>query len=208
MPSLARSERSALCDLFDEVGPDAPTLCEGWATRDLAAHLRVRETSPLAAGIAVSALQPLLQRQQDRVAAGDFTRLVDQVRHPPRWSPAGWSEIDKRMNFVEFFVHNEDVRRAQPGWEPRTLAPSYDRALWAVLGSQAKLLYRKATVGVRLRTPDGRELLARSGDPEVTIVGPPSELVMHAFGRTDHARVAVEGSPQAVAAFGTTSLGI
>jgi uncharacterized protein (TIGR03083 family) len=42
-PTLARAERAALCDLFDEVGPDAPTLCAGWTTRDLAAHLVIRE---------------------------------------------------------------------------------------------------------------------------------------------------------------------
>ena len=27
---LARDERVALCDLLDEVGPDAPTLCADW----------------------------------------------------------------------------------------------------------------------------------------------------------------------------------
>ena len=36
----------ALCDLFEEVGPDAPTLCGDWTTRDLAAHLVMRERRP------------------------------------------------------------------------------------------------------------------------------------------------------------------
>ena len=49
MPSPARAERAALCDLFLEVGPDAPTLCGAWTTRDLAAHLVVRERRPDAA---------------------------------------------------------------------------------------------------------------------------------------------------------------
>ncbi|HEX6919337.1 MAG TPA: maleylpyruvate isomerase family mycothiol-dependent enzyme, partial [Actinomycetes bacterium] len=43
MPSIARAERAALSDLLESLGPDAPTLCEGWDTRDLAAHLVVRE---------------------------------------------------------------------------------------------------------------------------------------------------------------------
>src|SRR6202007_499940 len=41
--SAARRERSALVETLRRVGPDAPTLCEGWTTRDLAAHLVVRE---------------------------------------------------------------------------------------------------------------------------------------------------------------------
>src|SRR5262249_52743320 len=36
-------ERAELCDLLDELGPDAPTLLDGWTTRDLAAHLVLRE---------------------------------------------------------------------------------------------------------------------------------------------------------------------
>ena len=42
-----QAERAALCDLFVQVGPAAPTLCEGWATYDLAAHLVIRERKPL-----------------------------------------------------------------------------------------------------------------------------------------------------------------
>ena len=42
-----QAERAALCDLFLRVGPDAPTLCEGWATDDLATHLVIRERKPL-----------------------------------------------------------------------------------------------------------------------------------------------------------------
>src|SRR5437667_638875 len=42
-------ERQQLCDLFVELGPDAPTLLEPWSTRDLAAHLVLREHDHLAA---------------------------------------------------------------------------------------------------------------------------------------------------------------
>ena len=47
--SYSREERRALCELLDETGPDAPTLCEGWTTGDLAAHLVLRERRPDAA---------------------------------------------------------------------------------------------------------------------------------------------------------------
>ena len=33
------TERAAMCDTFEKFGPDAPTLCEGWTTLNLAAHL-------------------------------------------------------------------------------------------------------------------------------------------------------------------------
>src|SRR5260370_42050978 len=41
--SFARDGRCALCSLVGETGPAAPTLCKGWATLDLAAHLVLRE---------------------------------------------------------------------------------------------------------------------------------------------------------------------
>ena len=37
-------ERSNLCDLLDELGPDAATLLTPWTTRDIAAHLYLRES--------------------------------------------------------------------------------------------------------------------------------------------------------------------
>src|SRR6478609_5847024 len=45
-PPLADRERAELADLLDELGPDAPTCCEGWTTAHLAAHLVVREGRP------------------------------------------------------------------------------------------------------------------------------------------------------------------
>lgn len=207
--SFASSERSLLCDLFDELGPDAPTLCEGWDTRDLAAHLHLRETSLLAVGILAPPMAGMLERRQKEVAGGDWPTLVARIRRPPFWSPSAFGEIDKRMNLAEYYVHHEDVRRAQDGWEPRELTPSQERALWGVLQATARAHYRNAEVGVVLRRePDGAEITARPGIPAVVVVGPPSELVMHAFGRTGHARVAFEGPDDAVEVFQKTPLGI
>src|SRR5713226_6603591 len=44
--TYSRDERLALAALLEETGPDTPTLCAGWQTRDLAAHLVVRERRP------------------------------------------------------------------------------------------------------------------------------------------------------------------
>lgn len=206
--SFASRERAALCDLFDEVGPDAPTLCEGWDTRDLAAHLHLRETSPLAVGILVKPLAGAMERRQREMASGDWQTLVSRVRTPPRWSPSSIASIDAKINAAEYFVHLEDVRRAQPDWEPRVLSESDEKALWAILSAMGKQLYGKSPVPVVVRRPDGAELVLKPGHPAVVISGPVGELVMHAYGRTDHARVEILGPPELVAQFDETPLGI
>jgi uncharacterized protein (TIGR03085 family) len=206
--SLASSERAALCDLFEQVGPDAPTLCEGWDTRDLAAHLHLRETSVLAAGVMFSPLAGALERRQNEMAGGDWPTLVSRIRTPPFWSPSSISAVDARMNLAEYFVHHEDVRRAQDSWEPRELTDGQQKALWSVLQASARMHYRKATVGVVLRRPDGAEITAKPGIPAVVVSGPPAELVLHAFGRTDHALVEIDGPDDVVARFLQTPLGL
>ena len=57
MTSLAKRERSALAQTLRTLGPDVPTLCQGWNSFDLLAHLITRETRPDAAlGIFIPAL--------------------------------------------------------------------------------------------------------------------------------------------------------
>src|SRR5215213_4456408 len=119
---MAVRERRQLTTLAREVGPDAPTLCERWAVRDLVAHLVVRETSPAALGVAVPAVRGALEREQERRRSQDFTALVDELRDgPPTLSVFKLPFADRLLNGLEFFIHHEDVRRAQPGWEPRAL---------------------------------------------------------------------------------------
>lgn len=206
--TVAADERHALCDLMDQVGPDASTLCEGWTTRDLAAHLVVRESRPDAAG---GILLPLLARYTDRVqssiAQRPWSQLVDQVRHgPPRWSPYSVPWLDEKINTMEFFVHHEDVRRARTGWEPRPADSRRAGYLWGLL-RVARILYRNSPVGVVLRLPDGSERTARRGERSVTVVGCPEELTLHAFGR-DQAIVEIEGDQVAVAALQGSQRGL
>ncbi|MGH3550962.1 MAG: TIGR03085 family metal-binding protein [Pseudonocardiaceae bacterium] len=194
--TLAAGERQELCDLMDQLGPDAPTLCEGWTTRDLAAHLVVREGRPAAAaGILLPPLAPLTARMQRRTAELPWPELVALVRNgPPRWSLMRLGPLGEKINGVEFFVHHEDVRRVGRGWERRPADPHRAEALWAVLSRLARLCYRRSPVGVVLRRPDGTERVARRGRRSVTVVGPPEELTMHAYGRAE-ALVDVEGDP-------------
>jgi len=210
MTSLARSERAALCDLFEAVGPDAPTLCGPWTTRDLAAHLVVRESRPdAAAGIVVGPLAGWTRRVQDTAAGDDWTTLVDRVRNgPPRWSPIRLGRLDEAVNSIEFFVHHEDVRRAATGWQPRPLDADTSRQLWRIIGQRARLYFRHSPVGVVLRTPDGRRLVLGRPESQITLVGDPGELTLYMHGRTSHSLVELQGDPHAVEAFEATDLSV
>ncbi|MGH9088833.1 MAG: TIGR03085 family metal-binding protein [Acidimicrobiales bacterium] len=197
MSDFAQQERRALCDLFSEVGPDAPTLCEGWRTADLAAHLVVRERRPDAAGgILFPPLAGYLDRVQRSVRDGRPWRdLVARVQAGPP-VPLRW--VDEPFNTAELFVHHEDVRRAAAGWEPRTLPPGLERALWSRVRFLARPAGRKAGVGLVVEAPGFGQVSARHGPPSATLSGPPGELVLYLFGRKDVARVGLTGDPSAI----------
>jgi uncharacterized protein (TIGR03085 family) len=136
----ARRERRQLADLFLEVGPDAPTLCAGWTTRDLAAHLVVRERRPDA--VATRLVPPVAghaERVRRALAARPYTEVVAMVRNPPWWSLLSNPLTDELFNGLEFFIHHEDVRRGRPGWEPRALDPGQRAALWRGVAFTARL---------------------------------------------------------------------
>lgn len=207
--NLATAERAAICDELDRVGPERPTLCGGWDTRELLAHLLVRERTPWAsAGIAVPALASLTTAAMASYAATPWAEMVGLLRGgAPVWSPFRIGAVDGLANGAEFFVHHEDVRRGVPGWAPRPPDAERDDALWALLLRMGRLLYRGSPVGIVVRRPSGRSHVLRTGPGVVTIVGEPGELVLHAFGR-DAVRIELQGEPADVAALATTSRGM
>src|ERR1700691_4994808 len=118
--TAAQRERSALVSTFRQVGPDAPTLCAGWKTRDLAAHLVVRERSLDATpGIFLLFLAAYPQKVQNKGAQStSWDGLVNLVASgPPIYSP--FKLLDSVATLGEMFIHHEDVRRAVDGWQPR-----------------------------------------------------------------------------------------
>jgi uncharacterized protein (TIGR03085 family) len=201
MSTHAKRERLLLADLLEAAGPEAPTLCEGWTTRDLAAHVVVRERrADAAGGILIPALKSRLERVQAEFAAKPYEELIQLIRTgPPRMSPYGIKQVDEAANTVEFYVHGEDVRRAQPDWTPRTLDPVFENALWVRLEKAARLLGRKSPVGLVLRRTDGQTAVAHRGTPVVTVTGEPGELTMFAFGRQESTRVELDGDKAAIA---------
>ncbi|MBD0743320.1 TIGR03085 family metal-binding protein [Streptomyces sp. CBMA152] len=210
MSTHAKRERLLLADLLEAAGPQAPTLCDDWTTRDLAAHLVVRERRlDAAGGLLVGALKARLDRVQAEFAAKPYEELIQLIRTgPPKFSPYSLKQVDEGANAVEFYVHGEDVRRAQPDWTPRELDAVFSDALWSRLEKMARLMGRRSPVGLVLRRPDGQTAVARRGTPVVTVTGEPGELALFASGRQGAANVQVEGDKAAAAKALEAKLGV
>lgn len=204
-------ERHELCDLFERVGPDAPTLSGEWTTQDLAAHLVVRERDLIGSpGILIPWFAGTTEkRMEHQIRRHGYQGLVDLVRTGPPFGPMAIPPVRHLANLIEFYVHHEDVRRPA-GEPPRTDRPDLDAELWSLLGRMAPLMVRKAGVaGVRvvLRAPDGAEHAAGKGT-EVVIAGPVGELVLELYGRRSVAQVLYEGPDEAVARVKAAEFGI
>lgn len=218
MTGLAQQERAAFCDTLTRVGPDAPTLCEGWDARDLAAHLVLRERRPDAAAgvlVPVQVLTDHTQRVQEQYAEQPWDALVDMVREGPKgWSPIRVGSVDDAINLAEFYVHHEDVLRAEPGWTPqarRELDRDFAEALWARLRQVGQLFFRRSPVGLTLDAGGvgGRkQAKGETREGAVTLCGDPGEILLFAFGRGSVAQVRIEGEPDAVAKFRETRFGL
>ena len=202
-PLFDAVERALLSDLLEELGPEAPTLLAPWRTRDIAAHLVLRGRDYLA-GPGLVLPGPwvrLAERRQRAVALRDFTWLVATLRSgpPPGFFRIGWVRALPSLN--EFFVHHEDVRRAN-GRSPRANERALDEALWRNVGSAPWFLARRLRgAGLELAwAGTAKTVRARRGEPTARITGPPGELLLYLFGRQDAAHVEVSGPAAAVEA--------
>lgn len=194
--SLATRERAALADRLAELGPGAPTCCEGWTTAHMAAHVVVRDGRPDAfPGYGLERLpvaRPLARWShavEDRTRTSTpYPELVDRLRSgPPAWSPARLPVVDRLVNTTEMVIHHEDVRRAQPDWRPRALSLRDQDTLWGPVRAFSRAL-RRPTV---LRRSDATGVEVRAGGPGEprVVTGEPLELLLWVSGRRDVARV-------------------
>ena len=209
---LDTQERRELCDLLQELGPDVPTLLEGWTARDLAAHIVLRERDLVAGPCLV--LPGPFERFAERRRAGlaqskDFTWLVARIRSGPPIGLFRIAWVRALANLNEFFVHHEDVRRAN-GQGPRSLTPAMEAALWRNVRRGSRYLSRRLhACGLEIEWAGTNERVAvKSGEPTVRLSGLPGELLLYVFGRQAAAQVDVSGPPQAVAAVQRTHFGM
>ena len=188
--TLAQRERSALVETMRAAGPEAPTLCAGWTTRDLAAHLVVREARPdAAAGIVLPALASRMEELRLREAERPWDELLEKIAAGAPWySPLRYA--DRVANAAEYLVHHEDVRRAGGEWTTREFDVEDLDRIWALGTTVARTFLRRVSARVDLRTPPGITL-TKSGAvstgaalvPMVSVTAAPVELILWAFGR-------------------------
>ena len=213
--TLARTERAALADLLAELGPDQPTLCEGWDTADLLAHLLIRERRPDAAlGVVIPRLAGWTAHVSAEFKKQPWAEQIQLLRSgPPSYVPLAWGPVDAKVNGMEMFIHHEDVRRGQPDWQPRTLDEDTRRELLPMICSPLVLRrLRKVGLPVTARLTDqpgqlempiilvpSTNLDVIDAAPGVIVRGSVDDVLLWLSGRSE-VRLEFDGDPAAVAA--------
>lgn len=189
-------ERTELCDLLLELSPDAPTLCEGWTTADIAAHLVLREHFHLSSDA---------QRAVEK--AKGLPAMVARLRAGAPLIPWRVPRLRDVFNGLEYFIHHEDVRRAN-GYDPRPPIADLEALCWRMTGFGARRLARRIRpYGLELIRLGGGRRRYGSGDT-ATLSGPATELILYLSGRRASAHVTLSGAPDAVAAVERTTITI
>ncbi|MFH9068663.1 maleylpyruvate isomerase family mycothiol-dependent enzyme [Streptomyces alboflavus] len=180
------TERLGVADLLadlDDAAWKAPSLCEGWTVRDVAAHLTLstRTTWRMVLGGALRARGDWNRMEAEfavrRAAAFPPADLVAQIRETaasPRRAPMA-APADP---LVDFLVHGQDI--ARPLGRTRAMPPEpTTTALDHVVGSP---FYgaRKRLRGLRLIATDADW---STGDGTEEVSGPAGDLLLLATGR-------------------------
>jgi uncharacterized protein (TIGR03085 family) len=196
--------RGAFASMLDDLGPDAPTLCEGWTTQDIAIHLVLIERHPeswlaVMIGNRIAATRPyfegLVALERDR----PWAELVERVRVGPTRGPLAHAAFRNHMMFREYTVHGEDVRRAN-SLPAGDFGDAVCEATWKKARSFARFVKVVDGHGLEIASSDGRIHHVRDGSPKARITGDPIELLLYEFGRGAAAHVEFSGDPDAVAA--------
>jgi uncharacterized protein (TIGR03085 family) len=208
MTSLAKRERLAISQLLRKLGPEAPTLCEGWNSFDLLVHLVSRETRPDAAiGLVVPALSSYTSKVAQDIKSRGFENLITEFEHgPKRTSFFALPGVDNLANSFEFLIHHEDLLRGQPDYSPRTLDEDDKKLIWKRFTQSGKLLMRKAKVGIIAQSDQGTYTI-KSGNSCVTMKGEVIDLLLFAYGRKAHVNIEFEGEESAIRILKETKFG-
>ena len=196
--AVQRRGREALCTTLEEVGPDAPTMCEGWRAIDLAAHMVVRERDPWTAPVIMCGrLNGTIHRLQVNERSRGFESVVSRLRGGPPWLFRS-TPVAVRLNTVEDWIHCEDVRRAN-GLAKRLTTPESDDLLWRGVGAAGRVAGLRLDVGLHaVSSVDGRRTTVSRGRYPVEVIGEPGEVLLFVTGRTTVADVELRGDAAAI----------
>ena len=205
------ASRDALVAALYAAGPNEPTLVEQWQTQHLAAAVYLKENpqhvTERGFGSKSAARQAAITKLGEESSSRKaFYNLVRKIADGPEEQPAPPRQSvltrlrravtpRKPQNdnmLLHFFVHTEDIRRAQTRWAPRKLTDAYADALFEQLREQARGYYANAKTGYVLIRTNGERIVAKRGTAQTFVTGPAGELVLHALGRPDHALVLID----------------
>lgn len=183
--SLVHAERHALIDDLERLTPEqwqTPSLCQGWAVRDVAAHLignATATTRGLLAGMVAARFnfEAMTARGVARHRDDTPDQLVAQLRSVADRTDSPPVALASR--FVEEVAHGEDIRRPL-GFTRDYPREIVDAAIDYQLATSEKVGGAKE-LGRRVRLVSTDSPLARGSGPEVR--GPSLELLMVVSGR-------------------------
>ncbi|MCL4449526.1 MAG: TIGR03085 family metal-binding protein [Actinobacteria bacterium] len=230
---LLLHEREMLCQTLQEVGPNGPTLCQGWNASDLAAHLLVREHNPLTlpgmafdkafGGILAGYTSAAMRRAQ----LSGFDDMISRLRLGPPllYRMKGPSAL---INLAENWIHHEDLLRADDtgtcaACDHKEQHRELDDTLWKVIGFYGYIAsLRLKGVSLRLLGADGQSkhigksrVISHGGDKAgngesnvVTLEGAPGDIVLYLTGRQKAASISVDASPHAMEILNSAKLGL
>jgi uncharacterized protein (TIGR03085 family) len=211
MTTSVKRRREELCDLLAGLTIEqwtAETLCDGWDAGDIAAHLIVREREPWTGpGLFLGGpFGELTDRRRMAWKAQGRERLIAALRAgPPRLlsvGPLAGTQI------IEDWIHEQDVRRGGADLATPTPDVPLRKMLWkAATRYAARTLSLDGDViveltdGTRSHRLQSRRFVPfatpTGAEPDVTVTGRPSELLLYAAGR-DGADVTITGEDDAV----------
>lgn len=205
--SIHREERKALLATLEAVGQEAPTLCSGWTSRHIAAHIVSAERmGGLPPALLLWPIEWVLPVRLARRFRGPVGHVAQ--RELARADKRGWLWLQHRLEagppigarlpwaqplvLLDQWVHHEDIRRAN-GMGPRSTTDEVREALIRLGRSAARFPYiRNGRGSLEAVTPDGERLYFGHGEARIRVTGEPGELLLFVAGRRSAARVDVE----------------
>lgn len=182
------------CDALAEVAATAPTLCEGWDAHELAVHIWVIKHDPLSwPGIPLSSFAGLTRRRAKNFRQRwPYEELLKKLR---RESGAIASlPFDGRQGhrhaLGEFYIHTEDVRRAN-NFPRSTQTSETEAALWLRTREAGRYLWPRNQAAICFNSPGQESFTVGRGAPVTQVSGLPSEVFLWLYGRNEVADVDV-----------------